>query len=51
MDWVWTDAVELAISLKQIEEYCMADVDKLANDLWREMERENYERMIAQKGA
>ena len=52
MDWAWTDAVDLAVFLKQTEEeYFRADVDKLANELWREMERDNYERMIAQNGA
>lgn len=52
MDWVWTDAVDLAVFLKQTdEEYRRADVDKLANDLWREMQKDNYERMTAQKGA
>ena len=42
MEWSWIDAVNLAIDLKNQEEYCGADVDVLANDLWREMERENY---------
>ena len=51
MDWSWVDAVNLAIDLKELEEYRDADVDKLANELWREMEKENMAALVAGEGA
>lgn len=41
MLWSWVDAVNLAIDMKNSEEYHDADVDVLANELWAEMQSEN----------
>lgn len=38
MKWSFVDAVNLAIDLKNTEEYHDADVDILANEIWQEMQ-------------
>ena len=39
--WTFSDAVNLAIDLHDSEEYHNYDLDKLTNELWQEMQREN----------
>lgn len=46
MLWSWVDAVNLAIDLKELEEYRDVDVDKLANELWAEMLRDNSDSVV-----
>lgn len=42
MMWSWVDAVNLAIQMVETDEkYAGYDVDKLANELWAEMLKEN----------
>ena len=42
MMWSWVDAVNLAIQMVETDEkYAGYDVDKLANELWAELLKEN----------